>query len=56
MFLHCVQAQNRTPAVAAAYLMHATGVEPDRAIEEVFTRTHSRPRAFLAASVRALSA
>jgi hypothetical protein len=55
VFVHCVRAENRTPAVAAAYLVRATGVEPEVAIEEVFTRTHSRPQAFLAEGVSALS-
>lgn len=55
VFVHCVQAQNRTPAVAAAYLVHSRGVRPQRALDQVAGLVHSRPRPFLVEAVRDLA-
>jgi ADP-ribosylglycohydrolase/protein-tyrosine phosphatase len=35
VLLHCVQAQSRTPSVAARYSVLARGLEPQRALDEV---------------------
>ena len=35
VLLHCVQAQSRTPTVAALYAMRHLGAEPERAVREV---------------------
>jgi len=55
MFVHCVQAQNRTPAVAAAYLVRRRAMDPRQAIDRVSELTQSRPRPFLAEGVQSLS-
>ena len=47
VFLHCVQAHNRTPAVAAAYLMRTQGIGVDDALDRVFALTGTRPQKFL---------
>ena len=54
VFLHCVQAQNRTPAVAAAYLMRAEGIGADEALERVALLTGTRPQPFLVEALRSL--
>jgi protein-tyrosine phosphatase len=46
VFVHCVAAENRTPAVAAAYLI-ARGAERQAAIERVAAALGRTPRAFL---------
>jgi hypothetical protein len=53
--VHCVQAENRTPAVAAAYLIPSRGMEADAAIDRVET-LRSRRQSFLVAGLRALAA
>jgi hypothetical protein len=55
VFLHCVQAQNRTPAVAAAYLVRHHGHDPDAAVDRVRQVLGTRPRSFLLEGVRSLS-
>jgi len=35
VFIHCVRAESRTPAVAAAYLAHRLGISGDEAVERV---------------------
>jgi len=54
VFLHCVQAENRTPAVAAAYLMRTQGLGVDDALAQVFELTGTRPKPFLVDGLRAL--
>lgn len=54
VFLHCVQAQNRTPAVAAAYLMRAQGIGTDEALDRVASLTGTRPQPFLIEALRSL--
>jgi hypothetical protein len=54
VFLHCVQAQNRTPAAAAVYLVRHAGREPAAALDEVESLVHARPRRFLADAVHAV--
>jgi hypothetical protein len=46
VFVDCVAAENRTPAVAAAYLI-ARGAERQAAIERVAAALGSMPRPFL---------
>jgi protein-tyrosine phosphatase len=48
VFVHCVQAENRTPTVALAWLRHA-GVPTDAALAQVTTALN-RPRPFLIAA------
>jgi len=52
VFVHCVQAQNRTPAVAAAYLVRHGGLAPDAALDRAQVCTGTRPQPFLADGVR----
>jgi ADP-ribosyl-[dinitrogen reductase] hydrolase len=47
VFVHCVQAQNRTPAIAAAYLIRGHGMDPDIALDRAAELTGRRPRSFL---------
>jgi len=54
VFLHCVQAQNRTPAVAAAYLMLAQRIGADEALSRVAVLTGTRPQSFLIEALRSL--
>jgi len=55
VFVHCVQAQNRTPAVAAAYLVRGRGIDPSKAIDQVAALTHTRPKPFLIEGVSSLA-
>ena len=55
VFLHCVQAQHRTPAVAAAYLMRAGGLGADEAVDRAAALTGTRPRPFLVDALRTLA-
>ncbi len=55
VFVHCVQAENRTPAVAAAYLVCHGGVAPGAALDRIAGLTNARPQSFLADAVRALA-
>jgi protein-tyrosine phosphatase len=54
VLLHCVQAQSRTPTVAALYAARHLGVQPDAALAEVCAvLPAARPNsAFLAAYAR----
>jgi ADP-ribosylglycohydrolase len=55
VFVHCVAAENRTPVVAAAYLM-ARGASPDDALGRVAAAFGPAPRqAFLREGLEALS-
>ena len=54
VFVHCVQAENRTPTVAAGYLVRGHGYDPQDALEHVFRLTSSRPKPFLVDAVHAL--
>jgi protein-tyrosine phosphatase len=56
VFVHRVRAENRTPAVAAAYLMRTQGLDADAAIDRVEMLTRSRPQSFLTAGLRELAA
>jgi ADP-ribosyl-[dinitrogen reductase] hydrolase len=55
VFVHCVQAQNRTPAVAAAYIVRGRGIDPSKAIDQVAALTHTRPKPFLIEGVHSLA-
>lgn len=55
VFVHCVQAQNRTPAVAAAVLVRHHGVAPAEALDRAAAATGHRPTPFLAAAVERLA-
>jgi ADP-ribosyl-[dinitrogen reductase] hydrolase len=46
VFVHCVQAQNRTPAIAAAYLVRGHGMDPNVALDRAAQLTGRRPRSF----------
>jgi hypothetical protein len=50
VFVHCVQALNRTPAVAAAWLRHREGMGPDDALGRAAAGLH-QPKTFLADAV-----
>lgn len=52
VFVHCVQAENRTPTAAAAWLVR-TGATPDEALRSVAARIN-QPRSFLSDAVRRL--
>jgi protein-tyrosine phosphatase len=54
VFVHCVRAENRTPAIAAAYLVRGRGMSSDAALNRVAKLTSGRPRPFLSAGVRTL--
>jgi ADP-ribosyl-[dinitrogen reductase] hydrolase len=54
VFVHCVAAENRTPAVAAAYLM-ARGVESQTALERAAAEFGRRPQAFLLHGLTAIA-
>ncbi|MCU0270074.1 MAG: ADP-ribosylglycohydrolase family protein, partial [Acidimicrobiales bacterium] len=54
-FVHCVQAQHRTPAVGAAYLVRRHGLSPDEALDRVASRVGSRPQSFQVDAVRRLA-
>jgi hypothetical protein len=54
VFVHCVQAENRTPALAAAWLHRHDGLTAAAALE-VAARELNRPKAFLAEAVHALA-
>ena len=55
VFVHCVRAEHRTPAIAAAYLVRARDMGAGAAIEEVQGITRSRPPAFMVAGLRTLT-
>ena len=54
VFVHCVQAENRTPTLAAAWLIH-TGSTPGKALDQV-SAALNRPKPFLATAVHHLPA
>ncbi len=56
VFVHCVQAQNRTPAVAAAYLIRSRGMYPNVALDRAEELTGRRPQPFLAEALLGLGA
>jgi ADP-ribosyl-[dinitrogen reductase] hydrolase len=55
VFVHCVQAENRTIAVAAAHLVRNHALDPELAFDRVARLTNSRPKPFLADAVRELA-
>jgi len=55
VFVHCVRAENRTPAVASAYLIRTLAMDAAAAIDQVQTLTNSRPQSFLVAGLQALA-
>ena len=52
VYVHCVAAENRTPAVAAAYLARHHGMAVDQAFSAVHNAWRRRPREFLVDGVR----
>ncbi len=54
-FVHCVQALNRTPAVAAAWLHRHRGLSAEAALDEVAAALN-RPNPFLSAALTELAA
>lgn len=55
VFVHCVMAQNRTPALAAAYLVRARSVDPRGALQRAGRAIGSDPQAVLAQGVMNLT-
>jgi ADP-ribosyl-[dinitrogen reductase] hydrolase len=56
VFVHCVRAEHRTPAVAAGYLVRHAGVEPAAALDRVAALLDGhRPQPFLADAVASLA-
>jgi ADP-ribosylglycohydrolase len=55
VFVHCVMAQNRTPTIAAAYLVRSFGLDPGEALQRSTQLIGSHPQAFLAQGVLNLS-
>jgi len=55
VFVHCVMAQNRTPALAAAYLVRARSVDPRGALQRAGQAIGSDPQAVLAEGVMNLT-
>jgi hypothetical protein len=55
VFVHCVMAQNRTPAIAAAYLVRSLGLDPVEALQRAGEAVGSSPQAFLAQGVMNLT-
>ena len=53
VFVHCVQAQNRTPTLASMWLARGDGVSADEALDQAAAALN-RPKAFLAEAVVAL--
>jgi protein-tyrosine phosphatase len=51
VLVHCVMAQNRTPAIAAAYLVRTHGRDPGEALQRATQAIGSHPQAFLAEGV-----
>ena len=56
VFLHCVMAHNRTPTVAAAYLMRTQGLGVEAALGRAREITGTTPREFLIAGLEQLGA
>lgn len=56
VYVHCVAAQNRTPAVAAAFLARHYGMTADAALSAVESALHRHPTALFAEGVRQASA
>ena len=55
VFVHCVMAESRTPAIAAAYLVRTHGCNPEEALQQAAHAIGSRPRTFLAEGVMNLA-
>jgi ADP-ribosyl-[dinitrogen reductase] hydrolase len=51
VYVHCVGAQNRTPAVAATYLVRHHGKSVEDALEEVYRGLRSQPQPFLSRAI-----
>jgi ADP-ribosyl-[dinitrogen reductase] hydrolase len=52
IYVHCVRAENRTPAVAATLLARQKGGDVDEALQTVADTLGHRPRGFFVAAVR----
>jgi len=52
VYVHCVSAEHRTPALAATFLARHHGMSVDAAIEVVEAALHSRPQPYLIEGVR----
>ena len=52
VYVHCVEAHNRTPTVAAAFLVRHHGMTVDAALSAVEAALHHRPAPFLVEGVR----
>jgi ADP-ribosylglycohydrolase len=52
VYVHCVQAENRTPAVAATYLARHGGMSVDTAVETVKAAIAHRPQPWLIEGLR----
>ena len=52
VYVHCVRAENRTPAVAATLLARRKGREVDEALRTVADTLGQRPRGFLVDAIR----
>jgi ADP-ribosylglycohydrolase len=51
VYVHCVGAQNRTPAVAATYLVRHRGKSVDAALDAVYRELRSQPQPFLSDAI-----
>jgi hypothetical protein len=51
VYVHCVGAQNRTPAVAATYLVRHQGKSVDAALDAVCRGLRSQPQPFLSEAI-----
>lgn len=55
VFVHCVRAESRTPAIAAAWLIRHRGLEPDEAMAQVRrSMPQARPNVTMLAALRTL--
>jgi predicted protein tyrosine phosphatase len=55
VFVHCVKAENRTPAIAAAYFVRTHGQDPGEALQRAAAAVGSHPQPFLAEGVMNLA-
>ena len=51
VYVHCFKAQNRTPAVAATYLVRRQGMSVDAALDAVHRGPRSQPQPFLSEAI-----
>src|SRR5690606_2130449 len=53
VFVHCFEAQSRTPSIGAAYAVRHLGIDPDVALAEVTAALpNARPQRFFVEAVR----